>query len=181
MSGAEQAKDASATSLEAADASITELDDSTQVPAGFPSRQLPPRRDAAAGAAGAASAGNAVAGPSKSDGPSDQVAQQTKQLEELFKNLTAGAVVDQKKNAMAMAAMQEQLGLARKMDKNVPKGPDAHKFWGTQPVPQHSEKVESDGAIEPNKTEEEIRKEPLPLPKEYEWCLVDVTAEEEVC
>ena len=44
----------------------------------------------------------------------------------------------------------------------------------------HGESVDADGPIEQDKGEEEIRKEPLPLPKEYEWCLVDVTVEEEV-
>lgn len=76
-------------------------------------------------------------------------------------------------------AVQEQIGLARR-DKHTPKPADAHRFWGTQPVPQHADTIDADGPIEPDKADDEIRKAPLPLPKEYEWCLVDVTDEDEL-
>eukprot|EP00761_Pharyngomonas_kirbyi_P003542 gb/GECH01003546.1/.p1 GENE.gb/GECH01003546.1/~~gb/GECH01003546.1/.p1 ORF type:complete len:444 (+),score=121.89 gb/GECH01003546.1/:1-1332(+) len=49
-----------------------------------------------------------------------------------------------------------------------------HKFWNTQPVPQtEKEKVQDIGPIE-NKTLEDVRKEPLPLPKGYEWTELDI-------
>ena len=33
----------------------------------------------------------------------------------------------------------------------------------------------TDGYIEPSKPAEEVRQEPYPLPKEFEWSTVDVT------
>ncbi|KAH9952126.1 N-myristoyl transferase [Amylocystis lapponica] len=50
-----------------------------------------------------------------------------------------------------------------------------HKFWGTQPVPQLGEAPpEDDGYIEPSKPPEEVRQEPYPLPKDFEWTTVDM-------
>ncbi|KAI8052247.1 acyl-CoA N-acyltransferase [Syncephalis plumigaleata] len=55
-----------------------------------------------------------------------------------------------------------------------------HKFWKTQPVPQHGEPIKSEGPIEPSKKQEELRQEPYPLPKEFKWCLVDINEEAEM-
>ncbi|KIK57706.1 hypothetical protein GYMLUDRAFT_75318 [Collybiopsis luxurians FD-317 M1] len=50
-----------------------------------------------------------------------------------------------------------------------------HKFWSTQPVPQMGEgPPEVDGYIEPSKPLEEVRQEPYPLPKDFEWTVIDV-------
>lgn len=50
-----------------------------------------------------------------------------------------------------------------------------HKFWGTQPVPQLGEAPPTDdGYIEPSKPREEVRQEPYPLPKDFEWCMVNL-------
>ncbi|EKM82598.1 hypothetical protein AGABI1DRAFT_34763 [Agaricus bisporus var. burnettii JB137-S8] len=50
-----------------------------------------------------------------------------------------------------------------------------HKFWETQPVPQPGEGPPlDDGYIEPSKPREEIRQEPYPLPKEFEWSVLDI-------
>ncbi|CCM00482.1 uncharacterized protein FIBRA_02516 [Fibroporia radiculosa] len=50
-----------------------------------------------------------------------------------------------------------------------------HKFWTTQPVPQLGEEPPtSDGYIEPSKPPEEVRQEPYPLPKDFEWSTIDV-------
>ncbi|KAK7467241.1 glycylpeptide N-tetradecanoyltransferase [Stygiomarasmius scandens] len=50
-----------------------------------------------------------------------------------------------------------------------------HKFWSTQPVPQMGENPPiEDGYIEPSKPREEVRQEPYPLPKDFEWTTVDV-------
>ncbi|KAF9052854.1 N-myristoyl transferase [Panaeolus papilionaceus] len=50
-----------------------------------------------------------------------------------------------------------------------------HKFWATQPVPQIGEGPPlEDGYIEPPKTVDEIRQEPYPLPKEFEWATLDI-------
>ncbi|KAJ3766611.1 N-myristoyl transferase [Lentinula raphanica] len=51
-----------------------------------------------------------------------------------------------------------------------------HKFWSTQPVPQLGEgPPEEDGYIEPSKPPEEVRQEPYPLPKDFEWSIIDIT------
>ncbi|KAJ6507349.1 N-myristoyl transferase [Mycena vitilis] len=53
---------------------------------------------------------------------------------------------------------------------------DAHKFWATQPVPQIGEGPPlEDGYIEPWKPREEVRQEPYPLPKDFEWSTVDIS------
>ncbi|KAJ7120190.1 Myristoyl-CoA:protein N-myristoyltransferase, N-terminal domain-containing protein [Mycena epipterygia] len=50
-----------------------------------------------------------------------------------------------------------------------------HKFWGTQPVPQLGDALPlDDGYIEPPKPREEVRQDPYPLPKEFEWSTVDI-------
>ncbi|KAF8519472.1 N-myristoyl transferase [Hysterangium stoloniferum] len=50
-----------------------------------------------------------------------------------------------------------------------------HKFWQTQPVPQLGEGPPlDDGYIEPSKPREEVRQEAYPLPKDFQWCAVDL-------
>ncbi|TFK42493.1 N-myristoyl transferase [Crucibulum laeve] len=50
-----------------------------------------------------------------------------------------------------------------------------HKFWATQPVPQLGEGPPiDDGYIEPSKPREEVRQEPYPLPKDFEWSTLDI-------
>ncbi|KAH9483926.1 Glycylpeptide N-tetradecanoyltransferase [Psilocybe cubensis] len=50
-----------------------------------------------------------------------------------------------------------------------------HKFWSTQPVPQLGEGPPTeDGFIEPSKPREEVRQEPYPLPKDFEWSTLDI-------
>lgn len=50
-----------------------------------------------------------------------------------------------------------------------------HKFWSTQPVPQLGDEVPAeDGPIEPSRPGEEVRQEPYPLPKEFQWSIVDL-------
>src|SRR5688572_9391123 len=44
-----------------------------------------------------------------------------------------------------------------------------YKFWNTQPVPGFEEVIESNKAIEEDKTIEEIRKEPYSLPQGFQW------------
>ncbi|KAF8077857.1 N-myristoyl transferase [Lyophyllum atratum] len=51
----------------------------------------------------------------------------------------------------------------------------AHKFWATQPVPQLGEGPPlDDGYIEPSRPREEVRQEPYPLPKDFEWSTLDL-------
>ncbi|KAF8586529.1 N-myristoyl transferase [Ramaria rubella] len=50
-----------------------------------------------------------------------------------------------------------------------------HRFWSTQPVPQLGEGPPlDDGYIEPSRLREEVRQEPYPLPKDFQWCFVDL-------
>lgn len=51
-----------------------------------------------------------------------------------------------------------------------------HKFWKTQPVIQTvpSSSAESEGPIDPPRTLDEVRQEPLPLPSGYEWSSIDI-------
>ncbi|KAI8994741.1 acyl-CoA N-acyltransferase [Pilobolus umbonatus] len=56
----------------------------------------------------------------------------------------------------------------------------SHQFWNTQPVPQLDEKITGLGPIEDNIPYEDIRKEPLSLPKEFEWCEIDLSDEKEL-
>ncbi|KAF7305084.1 Glycylpeptide N-tetradecanoyltransferase [Mycena kentingensis (nom. inval.)] len=52
----------------------------------------------------------------------------------------------------------------------------AHKFWATQPVPQLGEGPPlDDGYIEPSVPREEVRQDPYPLPKDFEWSILDIT------
>ncbi|KAG9298988.1 hypothetical protein G9A89_020301 [Geosiphon pyriformis] len=55
-----------------------------------------------------------------------------------------------------------------------------HKFWSTQPVPQIGDIFEKDGPIEPNVPQNEIRKEPYPLPKEFEWSTMELNNDDEI-
>ncbi|KZT26399.1 N-myristoyl transferase [Neolentinus lepideus HHB14362 ss-1] len=51
-----------------------------------------------------------------------------------------------------------------------------HKFWGTQPVPQLGDEIPTDdGPIESSKLREEVRQDPYPLPKDFQWSIVDLS------
>ncbi|KAF9962053.1 glycylpeptide N-tetradecanoyltransferase [Modicella reniformis] len=60
------------------------------------------------------------------------------------------------------------------------KSMEDHKFWKTQPVVKHDEIVEVDGPIESDVPLDQVRAAPYPLPKEFEWSLVDVEDEKEI-
>jgi len=67
--------------------------------------------------------------------------------------------------------IQGKAGIGGKNQKDM----GGHKFWATQPVPQLGEEAPTaDGYIEPSKPPEEVRQEPYPLPKDFEWTTVDV-------
>ncbi|KAI8822223.1 acyl-CoA N-acyltransferase [Fimicolochytrium jonesii] len=51
---------------------------------------------------------------------------------------------------------------------------ESYRFWKTQPVTRVDETVETEGPIEPNRPASEIRQEPYPLPKDFEWAIVNV-------
>ncbi|KAG9318813.1 acyl-CoA N-acyltransferase [Chiua virens] len=49
------------------------------------------------------------------------------------------------------------------------------KFWATQPVPQLGDQPPAeDGYIEPTKVINEVRQEPYPLPKDFEWSILEL-------
>ncbi|GAA6063044.1 hypothetical protein JCM10212_001107 [Sporobolomyces blumeae] len=51
----------------------------------------------------------------------------------------------------------------------------SHKFWKTQPVAQYDKAEElREGPLEADKKPEEIRKEPIPLHKDFKWVTVDL-------
>jgi len=65
-------------------------------------------------------------------------------------------------------------GLMGKGDKDTG---GSHKFWKTQPVPQGDpNKVEElkEGPLEPDKKPDQVRKEPIDLHKDFEWCTIDL-------
>ncbi|KAF8447571.1 acyl-CoA N-acyltransferase, partial [Boletus edulis BED1] len=48
-------------------------------------------------------------------------------------------------------------------------------FWATQPVPQLGDQPSTeDGYIEPTKAIKDVRQEPYPLPKDFEWSILDL-------
>ncbi|KAJ3092230.1 Glycylpeptide N-tetradecanoyltransferase 2 [Quaeritorhiza haematococci] len=65
-------------------------------------------------------------------------------------------------------------------DRKKPKTMEDYKFWKTQPVPKTDEIILENGPIEPDKAPEEVRQEPYPLPKDFEWCLLDIDDAKEV-
>lgn len=58
----------------------------------------------------------------------------------------------------------------------------AHKFWDTQPVPRLDEGPpdESNEPVEPDKKPEEIRQDPYPLLKQFQWHSFDVDDQQEL-
>ncbi|KAG4303872.1 hypothetical protein PORY_002726 [Pneumocystis oryctolagi] len=55
-----------------------------------------------------------------------------------------------------------------------------YKFWNTQPVSSFDEEINEEGPIDNNKNLENVRKEPYPLLKEFEWATLDLENEEEL-
>lgn len=57
-----------------------------------------------------------------------------------------------------------------------------HPFWDTQPVPRLDEGApdEANEPVEPDKLPEEIRQDPYPLLKQFEWHEFDVDSDEEM-
>jgi len=66
--------------------------------------------------------------------------------------------------------------LKREQKKSTTK---THKFWSTQPVPQHGDQPTENGPIE-EKTVDEVRATPYPIPRGFEWCSCDMTDQKTV-
>ncbi|KAI5121671.1 hypothetical protein M0805_002747 [Coniferiporia weirii] len=70
-----------------------------------------------------------------------------------------------------MDVIKGKAGVAGRGKKDI----GTHKFWATQPVPQLDEGPPSeDGYIEPPVPREQVRQDPYPLPKDFEWSSVDL-------
>ncbi|KIJ16792.1 hypothetical protein PAXINDRAFT_131704 [Paxillus involutus ATCC 200175] len=70
-----------------------------------------------------------------------------------------------------MDVLKGKAGVAGREKKSM----GEHKFWVTQPVPQPGEEAPvEDGYIEPTKAIEDVRQEPYPLPKDFEWSILDI-------
>ncbi|KAI7895080.1 acyl-CoA N-acyltransferase [Mucor mucedo] len=78
---------------------------------------------------------------------------------------------------MASMALLEKSGMVKTTGK---KDVGDHKFWNTQPVPNIDEEIVESGPIEADIPFDQIKKEPLPLPKEFEWCEINMEDEKEV-
>ncbi|KAG0373542.1 glycylpeptide N-tetradecanoyltransferase [Mortierella sp. AD032] len=81
---------------------------------------------------------------------------------------------------MALGAGAPAGGAAAVATGKEPKSMEEHKFWKTQPVVKHDEVVEEDGPIEDDVPLGQVRATPYPLPKEFEWSLVDVENDKEI-
>ncbi|KAG0303746.1 glycylpeptide N-tetradecanoyltransferase [Dissophora globulifera] len=105
--------------------------------------------------------------------------------------LTAARFEQELKNAPAdvqekLRALLQQMALSDGSGSSAsgsgrePKSMEEHKFWKTQPVVKHDEVVEEEGPIEMNVARDQVRATPYPLPKEFEWTLVDVEDDKEI-
>ena len=73
-----------------------------------------------------------------------------------------------KAEELSVAMGRGSAGAAEELDKS-------HKFWSTQPVPRMaSREAAQHGPLEPLKGVEDVKKAPLPLPKGFEWCEIDI-------
>lgn len=76
--------------------------------------------------------------------------------------------------ASQLLKLLEALGMSPTLSE--PAAPKEHKFWSTQPVPKSQAEVmnvKEDGPVQPEKPK--IPLDPLPLPAQLSWCLVDIT------
>ncbi|ODV93657.1 hypothetical protein PACTADRAFT_45974 [Pachysolen tannophilus NRRL Y-2460] len=72
------------------------------------------------------------------------------------------------------------LSMSQELTEVQKKEMEDYKFWKTQPVPKFDEKIIKEGAIDSDKTPDDIPNEPLPLLKDFEWCEVDLDSKEEI-
>ncbi|KAI9254782.1 acyl-CoA N-acyltransferase [Helicostylum pulchrum] len=83
----------------------------------------------------------------------------------------------QLKQMMESMALMEKSGMVKSTGK---KDVGDHKFWNTQPVPNFNDEINESGPIEADIPFDQIRKEPLPLPKDFEWCEINMEDDKEV-
>jgi len=119
-------------------------------------------------------------------GPSDKVPQAL--VNEILQRAKQepGASAEEVNEASVREAMEQmkildvlrgKTGLGGQNKKEI----GEHKFWSTQPVPQIGESApEEDGPIELSKPSSEVRQDPYPLPKDFEWSSVDINDEKQL-
>jgi len=95
---------------------------------------------------------------------------------------TPGAMdkLSQIQRAMEMFHLQQEMQSMQGAPQGAPKSmEDAQRkkyvFWDTQPVPKLDEKVTGNGAIEEDKTRDEVRQEEYTLPAGFHWDTMDIT------
>ncbi|ODQ81153.1 hypothetical protein BABINDRAFT_33672 [Babjeviella inositovora NRRL Y-12698] len=75
---------------------------------------------------------------------------------------------------LRMLAMGHQLTESQQKDMTD------YKFWKTQPVPNFTDKIETEGPIERAKRPEDIPSQPFPLLSDFEWVDMDLTSQEDL-
>ncbi|KAI9028347.1 acyl-CoA N-acyltransferase [Phycomyces nitens] len=113
---------------------------------------------------------------------------QTKELQNLIKGKQSASndpAASQNEDAMRqkIQAMMQNLALMEQSGqlKNAHKKEMGdHKFWNTQPVPKHDELVTAVGPIEPSIPIDQVQKNAPTLPKDFEWCEVDMNSDKEL-
>ncbi|CAO3608419.1 unnamed protein product [Cunninghamella blakesleeana] len=100
-------------------------------------------------------------------------------LMELAKQLSGNKTKDAAALRAQLEAMMQAMALQEGSGSKQKKDMTDHKFWNTQPVPKHGEEITEMGPIEPSVPVEQVNKVPTPLPKEFEWCELDMRNEKE--
>ncbi|KAF7723798.1 hypothetical protein EC973_001582 [Apophysomyces ossiformis] len=123
----------------------------------------------------------------KDDDTNQNVAPSTQKGKEPLKNSESSSkrvsFDSQSEMRAKLAAMMQNMALleqAELLKGNRKKTMEEHRFWNTQPVPQHDEEVKDVGCIEPSVPVDQVSKEAPKLPKEFEWCELDLNDEKEV-
>ncbi|KAI8647223.1 acyl-CoA N-acyltransferase [Parasitella parasitica] len=114
----------------------------------------------------------------------------SKKAQQLMKNPPATAASSGRSEIEQTEAMKAQLRQmmesmallerAGKVKSSGKKDMGDHQFWKTQPVPSYDESINESGPVEPDTPYEQIRKDPLPLPKEFEFCEINMENEMQV-
>lgn len=82
----------------------------------------------------------------------------------------AGTLSKEQVQAMVQGKASTQAG------KQLEKDMSAYKFWNTQPVPKIGVDLDEirEGPLEPNKTDDEVSKDPVPLHSDFKWVTLDL-------
>ncbi|SAM06982.1 hypothetical protein [Absidia glauca] len=101
------------------------------------------------------------------------------QLDDLAKKLAGTKSKAAPEVRAKLEKLMQQLALQESSSGKEKKTMEEHKFWNTQPVPKHDEQITDMGPIEPSIPVDQVSKEPTALPKEFEWCELDMNVEKD--